>query len=532
MSKNILLAFLGGILLWLGWPPLHFPYLLFVGLVPLLLIENHFIQNKQKFGAAKLFGIAFLHFFVWNILTTSWVCEASLVGGIAANLVNCLLMSVPVLLYHKVRLRFTQCWAMSSIVFFWLGFEYFHLRWDLSWPWLTLGNGFASEPWMVQWYEYTGHLGGSVWIWVVNILVFQVICSSIKKGKIWRQVFGALFTAIIPVLFSVFILIFINQWWFGGGPTVMVVQPNIDPYNEKFEGLSAAEQLKRMLSHAESKMDGSEKLLILPETALTDNTEESEIDNANGVKTIRQFIDSHPQLALITGANTYKLYREGQQHPPTAHRIGDGEVFVENFNTALLIAKDKPVQYYYKSKLVPGAEKMPYPKFFSFLESFAIDLGGTSGSLGMQDESEVFDCGEGIVAAPIICYESNYGEYVSSYVKKGANLLCIITNEGWWGNTDGYKQHLMYASLRAIETRRYIARSANTGISCFITPCGEIVEATNWWEPAVIKMKVDINRKKTLYTQIGDLTGLIGLLGSLVFVIFLSFTKFIFPQKG
>ncbi len=531
MSKSILLAFLGGVLLWLGWPPLHFPYLLFVGLVPLLLIENHFTQNKQKFGAAKLFGIAYLHFFVWNLLTTWWVCEASLWGGIAANLVNCLVMCLPVLLYHKMRIRFTQGGALWSIVFFWLGFEYFHLRWDLSWPWLTLGNGFASEPWMVQWYEFTGHLGGSVWVWVVNILVFKSIFLFSENRKYWKPILSAMAIVVIPIGVSIYLSISsirIKE----RGQTVMVIQPNIDPYNEKFEGLSAAEQLKRMLTLAQSKMDGSERLLILPETALTDNTEESEIDHATGVKTIRQFIDSHTHLAVITGASTYKLYREGQQHPPTAHRIGDGDMFIENFNTALLIAKDNSVQYYYKSKLVPGAEKMPYPKLFAFLESFALDLGGTSGSLGTQEESEVFECGEGIVAAPIICYESIYGEYVSSYVKKGANLLCIITNDGWWGNTDGYKQHLMYASLRAIETRSYIARSANTGISCFVTSTGQIEEATNWWEPAVIRMRIPSGGVKTFYTQYGDYLGILGLLGSLVFVILLSFAKFIFPQKG
>ena len=108
------------------------------------------------------------------------------------------------------------------------------------------------------------------------------------------------------------------------------------------------------------------------------------------------------------------------------------------------------------------------------------------------------------ITAPIICYESIYGEYVSSYVQKGANILTIITNDGWWGNTNGHKQHLLMAKLRSIETRHWVARSANTGISAVIDPYGKIIEERKWDEAATIKFYIPTATTKTWYTQYGD----------------------------
>ncbi|MFZ8281203.1 nitrilase-related carbon-nitrogen hydrolase, partial [Staphylococcus aureus] len=79
------------------------------------------------------------------------------------------------------------------------------------------------------------------------------------------------------------------------------------------------------------------------------------------------------------------------------------------------------------------------------------------------------------IAAPIICYESIYGEYIRTYVQKKATLLSIITNDGWWGNTPGYQQHLAYAKLRAIENNRWVVRSANTGVSAIINNKGNLL---------------------------------------------------------
>jgi apolipoprotein N-acyltransferase len=158
------------------------------------------------------------------------------------------------------------------------------------------------------------------------------------------------------------------------------------------------------------------------------------------------------------------------------------------------------------------------------LAKLAIEMGGTSGSLGRQTEREVFEGPKGAKVGTAICYESVFGEHVAEYVRKGANLLFILTNDAWWQDTPGYKQHLAYACLRAIETRKYIARSANTGISCFISDAGEIINQTKWYEKTSISLNVPLNKFSTFFVLHGDiLAKLLSILSILIMVVGLVF---------
>ena len=172
------------------------------------------------------------------------------------------------------------------------------------------------------------------------------------------------------------------------------------------------------------------------------------------------------------------------------------------------ISGDGSIQVYHKSKLILGVEKMPFPRVFGFLENFALDLGGSSGSLGSQEDREIFTSeNHSAKIAPVICYESVFGDYVNDYIRKGANMIFVITNDGWWKETSGYFQHTRYSRLRAIETRRSIARAGNTGITCVINTKGEMVQTANFWEQAVLSEKVSINEEFTFYTKSGDFLG-------------------------
>jgi apolipoprotein N-acyltransferase len=126
--------------------------------------------------------------------------------------------------------------------------------------------------------------------------------------------------------------------------------------------------------------------------------------------------------------------------------------------------------------------------------------------------------------APIICYESVFGEFVTDYVKKGAQALFIITNDGWWKNTNGYKQHLYFASLRAIETRRQVVRAANTGVSCLIDIRGKRTIETDWWSTAVIKGELYPETSITTYVKYGDwlLRGSCIISAIILFIVFIA----------
>ena len=153
-----------------------------------------------------------------------------------------------------------------------------------------------------------------------------------------------------------------------------------------------------------------------------------------------------------------------------------------------------------------GVENMPYKSFFRpILGEFLLDLGGTVSSRAIQQSRSVFEHKKiNLKVGPVICYESIYGEFLTEYVRKGAHFLAIITNDAWWGDTPGHKQLLSYARLRAIENRRAIVRSANTGISAIINAKGEIVKELPYESKGVLRGKFSPAERITFYTQYGD----------------------------
>jgi len=500
---NYILAIISGLLFSAGWfAPLTI--LLFFAWVPLFIIEDR-ISNSDSIKRKKLkiTWLSYFAFFIWNICVTWWIYYASFGGAAMAIVCNPIFMCVVFMIWHNLKRRINKPWAIWLLIPIWLGYEYGHTLWDLTWSWLILGNAFAFNHNWVQWYEFTGTSGGSLWVLVVNILFFNVIKSTNYTIKKFAK--PATFI-IVPIAISYIILsISTTHTNSSGTYKTVIVQPNVDPYNDKFY-FAPEIQLHNLLIQLQGKLDSTVDFLVLPETFLTeDYTEGRENDSYSLHFLVDSILQSYPKLTVVTGASTFKVYKPTDKVSSTARRDGDSENFFDVFNTGLQLNKDG-ISYYHKSKLVPGVERMPFPALFKPLESLAIDLGGTMGSLGTQEERGVFFSHDKKVAiAPVICYESAYSDYVADYVRNGANLIFILTNDGWWENTPGHRQHLAYSRLRAIETRREIARCANTGISCFVTPYGEIEQATPYWEKAIISKNMTPNDHQTLFVKLGDI---------------------------
>lgn len=538
-KKLFLLSLLSGVLFFISWPPYGFPFLLFIAFIPLLQIEHTFSSGQINSKNTLLFGLSYLAFFIWNITTTYWVSNASLGGASMAILANSFIMASVIWLFHLTKKRllaygFKQQTSNLVLVFFWLGYEFFHHRWDLTWPWLTLGNAFASVPSCIQWYEYTGTCGGSLWVLAMNLALFELLKSKFQGGNYKLQIGKILLMIAAPLGISV--LMYSSYHEKADPVNIVVVQPNIDPYSEKFSGMNYAEQLEKLLDLAKQKVDSSTEYLVCPETALTETIWENNLEQTASIHRLKEFLKQFPKLKIIVGASTAYLYEAGEKPSVTARKFTKEEGYYDVFNTAFQIDTSAKIQVYHKSKLVPGVECMPYPAVFGFLADLAIDLGGMSGTLGKQDERAVFTSplaplsskrGEGgtLVIAPVICYESIFGEFVSEYVRNGASLIFIITNDGWWGNTAGYEQHLIYGRLRAIETRRSIARSGNTGISCFINQRGDILQRTEWWTPDAIKGSINSNSGETFYVRMGDIIWRVSFYVSGIILLFMIVTS-------
>jgi apolipoprotein N-acyltransferase len=523
-----LLSALTSMLLWAGWPARGFPPLLLIAFCPLLLVEHYHkpTANSQR-STASFFGYAYFSMLLWNALTTWWVCNSTYVGGILAIVCNSFFMALVLTLFHFTKRKRGALTGYASLPIYWLAFEYIHLNWQLSWPWLTLGFGFSNYVALLQWYQYTGPLGGSLWIWLCNIAIFILIdLKWINKGTNYKVPLKYLVAAfaiiILPVGFSV-IKYYSNPVKTTGKPVnVVVVQPNIDPYNEKFSG-NFQEQLSKMFSLADTKVDSTTSYLVFPETALTDSEiwENSFQDNTS-IRLVWAYLKKHPHLSLVTGAETYKAYIHNEKPPESARKFDAQDGYYDAYNTALQLDSSTTIQVYHKSKLVPGVEFMPFAKYLAPLAKLAFDLGGTSGTLGTQKEPSVFySAYSKTTIAPAICYESIYGGYLGKYIQKGAQLIFIITNDGWWQNTPGYKQHLCYGAMLAAETGKQVVQCANTGISAIMDEKGDILQRTNWWEPAVLEASLIPNDNKTLYDEYGDYLGLYSSVLSVLLLCFL-----------
>ena len=511
---SLLLSVLTGLLLSIGWPAHGFSFILLFALVPLLFVEDSLFKNKEKNNRFSMLLYSYLSFLVWNLITTWWIYYATLFGAVAAIATNTLIMALAFFFFHVTRRNLYKGnahgnYGYLALIAYWIAYEYFHLNWDLSWSWLNLGNGFSNYYKFIQWYEYTGTLGGSVWILLSNIFIFLLIRSSLQKIRdkkiIMTNAIATFCIVFIPLIFSFYTYISYKET--NNPVEVVAVQPNIDPYNEKFGGMTTDQQIEKILNLARKKMTTHTQFILAPETALPEGVWIDELSRVPSIKKIKLMLSEFPQASMLIGASTYKLYDDKQMKSATARLYPGSKAAYDSYNSGLFIDTSQTIGVYNKSKLVPGVEKMPYPKLFGFLEKFAIDLGGMSGTLGTQTKRTAFRSMNNIKIAPVICYESIYGEFITSYVQNGAQLIFIITNDGWWNDTPGYRQHCSYASLRAIETRRSIARSANTGISCFVNQRGDQFQNTKWWQPDVIVQTINANDKLTFYVKYGDYIG-------------------------
>ncbi len=518
-KHKLIYSAISGILLCLAWFNINLDLLLLIAFVPLLLVEQELYENKGNNKSINAFLYSFISFFIWNASTTWWIYNATFFGMIMAFLVSSFFMSLTFWLFHIIKRNTNKKIGNFTFILFWISFEFLYLNEQISWPWLNLGNGFANSVKLIQWYEFTGALGGTFWVLLSNILIVSIILDFRKNVKSKTNLLLLGFIIVIPIIYS--LIRYYTYEENGKIKNIVVVQPNIDPYTDKFNGLSFKTQVDLFLNTADSLTNKNTDYVIGPETAIPSGMWESEFENNLQIHQIREFLNKHKNVQLIVGINSRKAYPKGIKTKTSHKFMGSDDEYYDSYNAAIQIDTSTNIQVYHKSKLVVGVEMIPFPSFFNKFQNFILDLGGSIGSMGTQKERSVFiNIIDSTKIAPVICYESIYGDFVTGYIKKGANFIFVLTNDGWWGDTPGYNQHLSYSRLRAIETRRSVARSANTGISAFINQRGDIIKKTKWWERTAISAELKSNDKITFYVFSGDYIGKIALFFSILIILY------------
>ena len=495
-TRNILLAFLTGGLLTAAWPTWGFAPLVFIGLVPLLLLEEHIAQGEK----GKLFWLSFLAFLIWNVSTTWWVWNATPAATLAWIL-NALFMAIVFQVFHLTKKKVcNKPWGNFILIPYWMAFELLTYWWSIKWPWLNLGHAFSTRHEWIQWYEYTGVAGGTLWILLVNILITNII--QFFKSNETKPILINIGLEFIILLVPIFISTSVYKRYEDQGTDaeVIVVQQNCDPWNEQFDSQFYDQVIQNNINLSLPLVTPKTQFIVSSESAIQEGIWLHESDKVKALNTLHEYVKRFPQLAFVIGGTTYEWVPKGMEDDFPARQIGNSDRYYYCHNSALLIDGNH-LQHRNKSQLTPAVEAIP--EWMGFLRNFSLTMGIARGTLKGDPEAKVMDFGEHKIGAAI-CYESAFGEYVSTFCNKGADLLFVITNDGWWGHTPGYRQHFEFSKLRAIENRRCVARSANTGRSGFINQRGDVLQQTHYWVPDAIRETLKANDKVTFYAKHGD----------------------------
>lgn len=521
--KRLLAVLSTAVLATIAWPANgSMTPLIFGAFVPMLWLENSIRTSDERGKGRKVFLYSWLAFGLFNLGTTWWVSFASPIGTVATVFINGGLMAFCFWLYHQVSKGIGLQRALLVLPFLWMPLEYLHMHWDLSFPWLNLGYALANRVTWIQWYSYVGTWGGTIWILWINALIFYGwnFYSGANRYKAWTWYVGPML--FIPLIVSYSMYSSYEEK--GEAVNVVVVQPNIDAY-EKFEW-SNEETVERFLTLAEPLLADTTDYLIGPETMIGTFDERGIAFNGS-VTRIMRISDTLPKLHTMIGATTMALY--GDERKTNTARLTNRGQYYDVFNSSLHFTnRANEVDIYHKTKLVVGVEKVPFTRLLGAVAK-GIDLGGATGTLGGQEDREVFTNRgrDSLAVASVICWEMDFPGFTSEFVKNGADVIFAITNDGWWADTPGKDQHLHYARVRAIENRRSVARSANTGISCVINQRGDVSEIIPYGETGAFAAQIRTNKEITTFTEMGDSLGRISIFISIVVLLSVFVKRFI-----
>ena len=512
------LAILSGLLLGLAFPPtgLAGGLLAFVAFVPLLIAleDGTRLREAFKIGWVAMFVLGLIsNYWVGGWKSMSEVDPFLMVGGVLLAIVHPFFLIVPWLLYDFVRRRFGRTAALYSLPVFQAGFEYAHSFGDLAYPWLNLYNTQTYNLAFDQFIEFTGPYFLSIVIVLVNVELFQLWIQRLNgqtaQKSLWVHVAAVILLIALPYIYGAYAMN--QQEPSRASIRVTVVQPNVDPWAKWYED---SQRILDTNFHSSATAlraaHDSTDLILWPETAIT--FEITAPRNGYWLSELYQFL-AHAGHPLLTGFPDRQDYHAPEDSiPPDAKYSGVDGFYYRSWNAAMLIYEDSNGRMhrptYHKQKLVPLGEHVPFVQYFPFLGTF-FQWGVGIGSWNYGEGYEPLALPEPsqndtLRITPTICYESIYPSFVRHFVDHGANMLAVITNDGWYGRSSGPYQHEQFAVLRAIENRRWVVRSANTGISCVIDDRGRNVKQLPLFVSGSITERVPLIERKTLYTAWGD----------------------------
>lgn len=491
-------SLMGGALLGLSfvmYPFFYAPFLAWISFVPILL----HLKTVEKFGA--YFRATYLSLLCFTLVSVWWVSLSTFLGGFLMYFAQTFFMTIPFIVFFFVKKILGWNRALWLFPFFWTAWEWIYLDLEISFGWITLGNSHANLWWFIQYVDLFGVWAISFWIVLLNVLIVKVIefksvsTSSSLHPSVLYGLIALLF--FLPLLYSTVVFLLPKPEPVGI-IKVAVIQPNIDPF-AKWENSNRRAVLEKHIAISDSAAHRGVDLIVWPETAIP-----YFFLYQRGSEAWERLVSSVARwnAPLLTGFSDAVYYADSTQRQFGAKYDRNARQYYDTFNSAMLLDSNGNAQVYHKMKLVPFAERVPYMEYLPFFSSATFAVAGIS-SWGVGKDtlnfSFVTKLNQNVQVTGLICYESIYPAFTADFVRRGALMLTVITNDGWFSKSYGPYQHAAFAKLRCIESRRAMARSANTGISLFIDRYGRPYGEIPWWKEAYTVASLELYDDESFY---------------------------------
>lgn len=487
LNKPTAYAALTGVLLTLAFPKIDAGWIAWAALIPLLLA----VEGARPADAFRLGWIAgvihYLGLLYWLVHTMQTYGRLPVYLSIPLLFLLAAYLALYTGIFTTVLSvmgRPGVFWAVGGPMA-WVFLEYVRGHLFSGFPWELLGHSQYRVLPLIQISDLVGGYGVSFLIVAVNMALFLLVLDRrggkerISRRRVWIicGITAAMLIAVIT--YGTLRMALIDQRAAEAKPlTVTVVQGNIDQvlkWNPAFQADTTEKYIRMTLSAQPKQPD----LVVWPETAVPFYLFHDRPLTRTVIDAVKR-MDAH----FIIGSPAFER--------------NNGEI--RYYNSAYLIDPEgRPLGRFDKVHLVPFGEYVPMQRWLPFVQKIVAQIGDFS--TGRAGETLSFN---GLKTGVLICYEVIFPYLSRAAANNGAGLLVNLTNDAWYGTSSAPYQHLSMAVFRAVEQRRALVRSANTGISGFIDPGGRIMNPTPLFQDKVVTKTVPILTIETPYGRIGD----------------------------
>ncbi len=475
-----------GVATGLSFPDPSLSYLAWVAWIPLfIMLESTSVSVFRLTWSASFIGftmnLAWVRHTMIDYGGIAWPLAVLFVGLLAAYCA--LFQAVALVCAFRIRPVFKETWCLIPAAC-WVSFEYLRTYLFSGFPWNALGLSQYNILPVLQNARWGSFYGISFMIIMVNTVIALMIRQG-KKKEVMRQFLATVLVMGLAIGYGFSVLSHADRN--AAELRVALIQPNI-PQDLKWQESYRGETLEKLIQLSESLRDGRPELIVWPESSIT---------------FLYRFAGRYRTAEGLTYADRINSLIQTMDAPLLTGTLD--QLDSATYNAAVLVPRSGGLEmYYYKEHLVPFGEYVPLPSMFFFVNRLV------EGAIG------TFDTGES--AAPLIagttrigmtiCYEGVFPDLVRRRVAQGADVLCNITNDAWFGRSWAPEQHFSNYCYRAVENARPVIRAANTGITGAIDACGRPITKSDLFTPDAKLVTVGIPAETTFYTRFGDVFSL------------------------